>query len=240
MFAFIADGFAPTTSVWLTEGRDLVRAKPDLVSPSTQPDCAELVAVMDLLGLDIVPDHDVWLGEINGLEVARVGHIDGACAMEIGVGAHDQIASAALDADRDPAAALRRVVDLVRPFRTAGAAPHAIGRMVRSRWLRSQAWRNPSLIGVQNLQPVPLLEPRPGLNEIQPAAALADDGQTLCVFVAGIDVGVAETVAALSQLHEVDNAVVVHPRQDAHPRVSTALERLRIPIEERVLEGEWA
>ncbi len=192
----------------------------------------------------MVADHGIWLGELNGLEVARVGKRDGQCSIDIGVGAYDQFASAALTPEgRDAAEALAEVVSMVRPHRSADSAPHAIGRLVRSRWLRAQLVRDPAPIGLNALNPIPLLFERPGLMESQPAAALGIDNGNASVLVActvGLDLGIAETAAGLSALHQPDRIIVVVPPRDHHQRIVDAVEALAVPSTVVSVDGEWA
>lgn len=241
--AHAASHFAePRPVVWRADGRTLIQA--DVVVPiiAPPPTCVDFNAELAAAGLDVVADHGVWLGEINGLEVARVGERDGECSIDIGVGAYDQFASAALNSDKPISEALATVVGMVRPHRIAGAAPHAIGRLVRSRWLRAQIVREPALLGLDSLNPVPLVRPRPGLNENQPAAALGARGSTsvLVAFAVGLDLGIAETAAGLSALHGVDEVVVVVPPRDAHERIIAAVESLLLPSSVVAIDGEWS
>ena len=186
----------------------------------------------------------MWLGEINGLEIARVGKRDGECSIDIGVGAYDQFASAALKPkDRDIPGALATVLSMVRPHRIAGAEPHAIGRLVRSRWLRAQLVNEPSTIGLASLNPIPLLFERPGLLETQPAAALGaktDGTIVLVTCTVGLDLGIAETAAGLAALHSPDEILVVVPPRDKHQRIVDAVGALATPASVVTLEGEWA
>ena len=220
----------------------VVAARQPEIEPA--PDCAELTAVLASAGLDVVADHGIWLGELNGLEVARVGRREGTCAIDIGVGAYDQFASAALTPEgRDPAEAIVSVISMVRPHRSAVSAPHAIGRLVRSRWLRAQLVRDPSTIGLESLNPVPLLFARPGLMETQPAAALgvdADGASVLVVCTVGLDLGVAETAAGLAALHQPDRIIVVVPPRDHHQRIVDAVDALAVRSTVVSVEGEWA
>ena len=243
--AFAASAFSePIPVIWQTLDRTITPAEPlaPIIEPA--PDCTELTAALATAGLDVVADHGVWLGEINGLEVARVGARDGECAMDIGVGAYDQFASAALTPEgRDISDSLATVISMVRPHRTAGSAPHAIGRLVRSRWLRSQPVRDPSVLGLESMNPVPLLFARPGLMETQPAAALGikeDGSRVLVACTVGLDLAIAETAAGLSALHEPDEVVVVVPPRDMHQRIVDAVKALSIPSSVVAVEGEWA
>ncbi len=243
--AFSASAFqSPVPNVWEVEGRGMALVSPVAPEVEPAPDCADLTALLLEAGLDVVADHGVWLGEINGLELARVGTRDGTCDIDIGVGAFDQFASAALNPDgRDVAESLQGVIAMVRPHRSAASAPHAIGRLARARWLRAQLIREPSLIGLATLNPVPLLVPRPGLMETQPAAALgvSHDGSSVLVACAvGLDLGIAETAAGLSALHRPDEVVVVVPPRDQHQRIVDAVAALAIPSSVVAIEGEWA
>ncbi len=238
----------PAPVVWLAKDRSISKASPTAPHVAPPPECVAYTADLVEAGLDVVADHGVWLGEINGLEVARVGLRDGECSMDIGVGAYDQFASAALNMDRDHTEELARVVAMVRPHRMKGAAPHAIGRLVRSRWLRAQVMRDPELIGLDSLDPIPLLRERPGLMESQPAAGLGRRGphRVLVVFTVGLDLGVAETAAGLAALHSraggesVDEVIVVVPGRDLHQRIIDSVDALALPSTVVALEGEWA
>ena len=203
-----------------------------------------MTAVLSGAGLDVVADHGVWLGELNGLEVARVGSRRGECSIDIGVGAYDQFAAAALTPeDKDPSDSLATVVSMVRPHRSADSAPHAIGRLVRSRWLRAQLVRSPDLIGLATLDPTPLLIERPGLMENQPAAAVGETeagDKVLVACTVGLDLGIAETAAGLIALHNPDRVIVVVPPRDNHPRIVDAVATLAVPSTVVALEGEWS
>ena len=243
--AFAASAFAaPRPTIWEVSGRDMAVVEAQSPSIEPPPDCAELTAIMVSVGLDVVADHGVWLGEINGLEVARVGSREGGCAIDIGVGAYDQFASAALTPeDRDAAEALENVISMVRPHRSADSAPHALGRLVRSRWLRSQVVADPSIIGLDSLNPIPLLFARPGLMETQPAAGLGatvDGAVALVTFTVGLDLGIAETTAGLAALHEPDEIIVVVPPRDRHQRIVDAVDALSLPSRVIAIEGAWA
>ena len=241
--AFVVGGFAePRPVVWSIDGRSISPAQAVAPTIEPAPACAEQMAVLAEAGLDVVADHGVWIGEHNGLEVARVGLRDDACGIDIGVGAYDQFASTALAGDRDPAEALHGVVEMVRPHRVVGSAPHPMGRLVRSRWLRASAVRTPDTLGLDSLDPTPLLDPRPGLMESQPAAGLGRRGTetVLVVFTVGLDLGVTETAAGLIALHEPDAALIVLPARDRHPRIVEAAQALGCPTEVVALEGEWS
>ena len=241
--AHAASGFAePRPAVWKAIERRIEQADPVAPEIPAAPACAELTAELASAGLDVVADHGVWIGEINGLEVARVGSRNGECSVDIGVGAHDQFASAALNQDNEFGESLASVIAQVEPHRRAGAAPHAIGRLVRSRWLRAQLMGQPELVGLDSLNPIPLLHPRPGLLESQPAAGLGERGGSavLVVCTVGLDLGIAETAAGLIALHQPDEVVVVVPPRDRHQRIVEAAARLAVPAVVVAVEGEWS
>lgn len=240
--AHAASAFAdPAPQVWLASGRSITVAAPIVPQIPPPPKCVDFNAELAAAGLDVVADHGVWLGEINGLEVARVGMREGECSIDIGVGAYDQFASAALDADRDVSESLAKVVSMVAPHRVAGGPPHAIGRLVRSRWLRAQLVRNPGLIGLESVNPIPLIHQRPGLNEAQPAAALGvrEDTSVLVACTVGLDLGIAETAAGLVAIHEPDELIVVVPQRDMHQRIIDAVDALALRSQVVAIEGEW-
>jgi len=240
--AAIAQGFSDSPAIWQTDDTALRPAQSVSAAMPAAPETDEYVDVLTNAGLEVVADHGVWIGELNGLEVARIGLLDGVPRIDLGVGAYDQFASAAIDPDRDPAEALKMITDLVGPHRRAGSEPHPMGRLVRSRWLRAQAIREPSLVGLDVLHPVPLLEIRPGLQEYQPAAALGsvDEDEVLVVFAVGLDLGVSETAAGLIGLHQPSRVVVAMPERDHHDRIRSSLERLSVPASLIAIEGEWA
>ncbi len=243
--AFAASAFRdPAPVIWQSTDRRIDRVEAVRPTIDPPPDCPELTAELFSAGLDVVADHGVWLGEINGLEVARVGMIEGKCAIDIGVGAYDQFAAAALTPeDKDPADSIANVVSMVRPHRSADSAPHAIGRLVRSRWMRAQLVRSPELVGLASLDPTPLLTDRPGLMESQPAAAIGvdDDGQKVLVCcTVGLDLGIAETAAGLVAFHTPDRVVVALPPRDEHPRIAEAVAGLAVPSRIIAIEGEWS
>ena len=243
--AFAARGFAdPVPVIWQSSGRDISRAEAADPMIEPPPDCPDLTATLVASGLEVVPDHGVWIGELNGLEVARVGSRDGECSMDIGVGAYDQFAAAALLPEaEDRADSLDRVIEMVRPHRIAGSEPHAIGRLVRSRWLRAQLVRDPGALELESLEPIPLLVERPGLMENQPAAAIgnrADGSRVLVAFTVGLDLGIGETAAGLAALHDPDEVLVVVPPRDHHQRIVDSVAALAKPALVVAVEGEWA
>ena len=244
LLAFTAGGFSdPEPIIWHAVERSIVAVGADVPEIPGPPDCPESTAILAGLDLEVVADHGVWLGDLNGLEVARVGLRGDECEVDIGVGAYDQFASAALSVDRDEESALANVVSMVRPHRLAGSDPHPIGRLVRSRWLRSQIIADPQLAGLKVLHPIPLLVPRPGLVESQPAAGLGEDSdgrKVLLIASTGIDLGVVETAAGLSAYTKPDRIVVVMPARDHHPRIVQSLTTLAVPAELVALEGEWS
>jgi hypothetical protein len=239
----------PLPVVWVARGRSIEQATPAAPHITPPPECLELTADLSSAGLDVVADHGVWLGEINGLEVARGGVREGTCGIDIGVGAYDQFASAALHGGVDRVEELAQVIAMVRPHRSAGAAPHPMGRLVRSRWLRAQLVREPGLVGLDAINPIPLLRERPGLMETQPAAALGHRGtsQVLIVCTVGVDLGVVETAAGLAALYgsapdggAIDEIIVACPGRDRHPRVIDSVAALALPSSVMAVEGEWA
>lgn len=242
--SFAASAFAePVPTIWQATERTISEVEPVTPTIDAPPDCPALTAELAAADLDVVADHGIWLGEINGLEVARVGERDGQCAIDIGVGAYDQFASAALTPEgRDVSESLASVVSMVRPHRIAGAEPHALGRLVRARWLRAQLVRDPSPIDAETLNPVPLLFERPGLMEGQPAAALgtrSDGSSVLVTFTVGLDLGIAETTAGLAAMHQPDEIIVVVPPRDHHQRIIDSVAALSVPSLVVAIPGEW-
>lgn len=242
--AFTATGFgSPAPVIWQAIERSLQRVDAQIPTIPAPPDCPQSTAMLSSLGLEIVADHGVWLGEFNGLELARVGLRDDVCELDIGVGAYDQFASAALNLDRDDKSALEVVLSMVKPHRIPGAVPHPMGRLVRSRWLRAQLITEPGLIGLTSLNPIPLLIARPGLVEAQPAAGVgvgADGEDVLLVCSTGIDLGVVETAAGLAALTEPQRIIVAMPKRDHHRRIAESLTLLSVSAELVAIDGAWS
>lgn len=246
-------GLDPAVRVWQITGRSLVAAEPKPATPVPDPpDAPELVAALRAADLEVVTEYGVITGEVNGLEIARIVPGDPRPHLVIGVGVFDQGAFSALHPDRsldgidDPE---RLVADLVAvrgrvaSHRGPGADPHLANRLVRPRWLRASALVSPHLVGLSSLEARPLPDPRGGLNEHAPAAALGRDASgaaVLAVFSVGVDLEMVPIASDLLATHDAERVLLVLPRRDMHPAIGRAATRLAAPTTLVVLEGEWS
>jgi hypothetical protein len=239
-------GFAVDGVVLRSVGRDLVPVEPAPLPPEeplpSGTDAYE--GLFRSLGLDVVAEHGVVLAEERGLEVARLVHGPGGEAwLEVGVGRFDREAAAVLHADRPDAEALAHVVDRVRPHRLPGAAPHAVNRLGRERWLRHQVLADPSLVGLTDLAAVPSALPRRNLRDPAPAPAVGNDAEgrrVLVVCTAGVDLEALPAAADLVAREAPDRVLLVLPPHDAIASVRAVAAMLRPSAEVVTVAPEWA
>ncbi|MFV2040153.1 MAG: hypothetical protein ACC660_07910, partial [Acidimicrobiales bacterium] len=199
--AAMAAGLRPAPVLWLADGADPVpmQAGP-LPSPKdATPSALAQITVLEAAGCEAVVEHGVVVGEVLGLEVARVAvESDGRATLRVGVGLYDQEAHALLSADAAVATRLEQVVDEVRGHRSRDAAPHPLNRLARPRWLRSTIVARPDLVELDQATNVEPLAPRGGIRESTPMAALGTSGgsRVLVVCSTGIDLDLVPTAAA--------------------------------------------
>ena len=113
--------------VWWARGRELHAVEPEPHRPAARPSDAVLAFEPQLLaaGCDVRVEHGALIGEVLGLEVARVVEpADAPPRLEVGVGRHDREAFAIIHGDLPTDAALAEVVAAVRRHRRAGAPEH--------------------------------------------------------------------------------------------------------------------
>ena len=252
--------FVPTPTVWQVTGADATAAEPAPrpVEP-TPPRVPELVALLGAAGVDVVVEHGVITGEVEGLEVARIvaappdgrpaelaDEVDGAddrWQIEVGVGAHDREAFSLLHADEPTPDAIRRVADLVRTHRSPGAAPHPLNRMAAARWLRSLLIQRPELAEAGRLRAASPPVPRGGPKDPAPAVAygLTPDGRRLIVVVCvGIDLDVVPFAADARLFLDPDAELTIAlPRRDAHDVITSLARRLRNPAQIVEIDDDW-
>ncbi len=121
-----AAAFSTPVHVWRVDDREITAIQPAPFS-TPPPLPHEAAAFADLLrsyGADPVVEWGVLIGEVLGLEVARVVTDDGPVRLEVGVGRHDRVAQRLLFPDRPVEVALEQAVETVRRLRTDGAQPH--------------------------------------------------------------------------------------------------------------------
>lgn len=218
-----AGQFSPAPTVWSVTGRTMVPAEPAPFPtvPPLDPRVAPFADVLLAAGADPVVEHGRLVGEVLGLEVARVELGDDGPHLAIGVGRFDREAHAVVSADLDPTTTLRRVVELVRTHRRPGAEPHPLGRLAAARGLRARLVAEPALVGADHLVPCPTIAEAPDLRTPWPAAAVgtAADGSPIVVVASvGIDLDLVPAAADLRLAVGTDHRLLLAlARRDAHP-----------------------
>jgi rhodanese-related sulfurtransferase len=225
MVARRASAFRRPATVWRSQGRELDAVSP--ASPAQDPPPhpgAELYRpVLHRAGLEVVVEGGQLVGELLGLEVARVVVDDeGSAHVEAGVGRFDREAGAMMFADLGETDSVARAADIVRRYRVAGAERHPLNQLVPERWLRSVVVAHPGLVGAATLRAVGSARPRRNLTEDGVAAAVGvdpDDRPVVVVCSTGVD------------LDLVPSAVDDRLTHDPEARLLLAVpERDRVPI----------
>lgn len=236
--------FASPPTVWRADGADLVAAAPDPAPvPLPAPDAPELVAMFEAAGLDVVVEDGVVLGEVLGLEVARIEHGPDGPTLAVGVGRFDREATEMTHAHLAPADRVARVVDIVARYRAPGAPPHPLNQLVPERWLRSALVADPGRIGLAELHPMPSVVARTSLLGRGVASAVGTDTDGAAVVVTcttGVDLDLVPSAADdRAALAPDARLVLVVPARDALPVTADLAAALAQPAEITPLDGEW-
>jgi hypothetical protein len=241
-----AEAFVVPPSVWLITEVDVEPAHPVEVADPVVPPPAAMAAAGNMRdhGLVVVIDHGEVVGEVLGLEVARViVDEDGEAHVEVGVGRHDREAFAMMNAGVAPGDALESVIATVSQYRRPDAEPHPLNRLAAPRWLRSVLVADPARVGVAELYPVEGILPRVTVKDSSPAAAVGIDeaGEPVVVVTStGIDLDLVPTAADLRTTYAPDaRLVLVVPERDAHPVTHALAGALDHPAEVIGLPGDW-
>ena len=192
-------GSPSEVTVWSVDGATATEAAP--TEPSPPPpigaDHWALASVLSEAGARPVDDHGVVVGEVAGLEVARIADGEVGPTIEVGVGAADRELGQLVHGNEDPGSGLRRVIAAVAEHRRPGSH-HPLTRLARERWLRAVLLDDPSAVDAAELRPMVPLRPRRGLVAAQPAAAVgrsADGRPMVVVTVVGVDLDVVPEAA---------------------------------------------
>lgn len=232
-------------AVWRTDGRRLVAVAPAPPPvPLPPPEAPGLEAVLTAAGLTLVADDGIVLGELAGLEVARIVHGPDGPELEVGVGRFDRQMGAMTHGDLAPADRVVRAVDIVARDRRAGASDHPFGRLVPERWLRAVLVAHPEVVGASELVAVGSAEPRRNLTETAVASAVgtATDGSPLVVSCsAGIDLDLVPAAADDRALHRPGAALLLAvPQRNAHPLTAELAATLVEPGSLHTVPDDWA
>lgn len=236
-----ASQFASPPAVFLNVGAEVERAEPTPLPewPALGFDPTPFVDELHRAGAEPVVEQGVLVGEVLGLEVARV--VDGV--LEVGVGKHDREAQKLMHADRPPFEALAAAVEAVRARRCAGAASHPMNELAAARWLRAVVCARPSVVGLDGgaLRPVSSTVPRPDLRLPAPASAAGPGVVVVCST--GIDLDLVPTAAderlAHGDVGPSTRLVLVVPEHDLHPVTEWLASALAVPAEIVTVPSDW-
>ncbi len=198
-----ASQLAAPPQVWQVEGRTLTPAgaAPRPSFPAPAPSAELFRPLLVATGVEVVVEQGELLGEVRGLEVARVLSPEGDPAgarLEVGVGRFDREAFALMNAGLPDADALAKAAGVVRRHRRAGAPHHQLNRLVPERWLRAEVVAEPGLVGATELEPAEPAVPRRNLTEPWPASAVGVDGDGRPMVVTcstGVDLDLVPSAA---------------------------------------------
>ena len=245
VLALQALGLDPSPTIWQAVQTDL-RPIADSGGPARSLEVPDIVRaevpVLEAAGCDVVVEHGVIIGEILGVEVARIAvEVDGQALVRVGVGLYDQEAHALVHAKSSVAERLDQVVAEVRRHRNGDAGPHPLNRIARERWLRSLIVADPSLLGLDALELEAPLVPRSGIHEQRPVAARGTRGHTevLVVCSTGIDLDLVPMAAAHIGDRRPDEAILVLPERDHHGIIQQMARRLAVPSTLVAIPDPW-
>lgn len=232
--------------VWLARGAELEEAEaaPPATDPAPPPDAELYRPVLAAAGLEPVVEGGELIGELLGLEVARVvvGD-DGAAHLEAGVGRFDREAGAMMFAHLGETDSLARAVDVVRRQRGPGTDRHPLNQLVPERWLRALVVARPEVVGARELRPVGSACPRRNLREagVATAVGVGTDGEPVVVVCStGVDLDLVPA-AADDRLAHAPGArlLIVLPEADALPITRDLAGLLRHRAEIVTIHGDW-
>jgi len=223
-----ASQFAEPPTIWFAVGTTIERAEPEPLpeEPAADPRLLDFASMLRAAGCDPVLEHGRLVGEVHGLEVARVSIVDGEPRLEVGVGRFDREANDEIEGGEPGEDALRRAVEVVRRHRTLDGGAHPLKLLATSRWLRARILAEPSLVGAAHLDPIPTVGEPPDLRTAWPAAAGGVDAEghpLVVVCSVGVDLDLVPTAAEV-RLADGRGArlVLAVPERDALP-VTVAL-----------------
>lgn len=235
---------APEIAVWRLDDARVQPASSALLPPPDPPPAGveHLERVIVEAGATVCRESGIVRAEVRGLEVGRIVVGSDGPVLEAGVGRFDREAGVLLHAHRDPIDSLRAVVAQVAPHRTAGAAPHPIGRLARSRWLRSLAVDDPALAGLDRASPVDPIPARSSLLDDVPASLIGHDhgSRVLVICSVGADLGLVPEAADQVLGHEPDEVRIVLPGRDRLPVVVELSARISTPLSFVDIDTPWS
>jgi hypothetical protein len=238
--------FAHPPAVWSVAGRNLNPAPPAAAAtdPAPAPEAELFRPVLAAAGLETVVEGGSLLGEVLGLEVARVVVADdGSAHIEVGVGRFDREVGAMMFAELSDSDALARAVAFVDEVRRPGAPRHPLNQLVPERWLRSVLVRRPDLVGAASLRSVGSAVPRANLKEAGVATAVGTDPEGRPVVVTcstGVDLELVPGAADDRLTHAPEARLVLAvPAKDALAVTTELAAHLAVPAEVVAVGDDW-
>jgi hypothetical protein len=238
--------FARPPGIWVVADDELRSADPaaPAIDAAPPPEAELYRPVLAQAGLDVVVEGGHLIGELRGLEVARVVvDDDGSARVEAGVGRFDREVGAMMFKELAESDALARTVELVGALRRPGAERHPLNTLVPERWLRHAVVRRPELVGAAWLRPVGSAEPRRNLRDVAVASAvgIGQDGEPLVVTCStGVDLELVPSAADDRLTHEPDARLVLAvPARDAMPITTDLAQHLVRPAEVVGVDEGW-
>lgn len=241
----MAAGLDPKPILWEVAGRNLVPMTETKMASAIEPSetAMALAGLLSSAGCEIVVENGAVIGEIQGLEVARVViAADGQAHVRVGVGLYDQDAGALAQAGRPVEDRLADVIAEVRSYRNNTALPHPLNRVARSRWLRSVVSDQPELVGLDAVAKVAPLFISESVRDDRPVAALGVSNRgedVLVVCSSGVDLDLIPVTAAHSKMLSTERAVLVLPSADHYPILRQVARHLALPADFVALPTPW-
>lgn len=238
--------FARPPQVWLFENRELVAAAPapPAEDPVPPPEAELYRPLLLAAGLDAVVEGGHLLGELLGLEVARVVvDAEGSARIEAGVGRFDREVGAMMFADLGETDSLARAVDIVGRHRSANATRHPLKHLVPERWLRAAIVAAPELVGAVELHAVGSAVPRRDLRADATAAAVgtdADGASMVVVCSTGVYLDLVPSAADDRLTHAPEARLVLAvPERDVVPITADLASQLARAAEVVPIPDGW-
>ena len=231
--------------LWLVDGKNLVShpESPALHSQKETPaEAKELATKFADLGCVILEEYGTLRAEFRGVEIARiVEDANDGFQINVGVGDYDQNANSVLSPYDDPEMHLKEVLSTVKRFRTKESSPHPLNRILRSRWLMSEAVSNIESLGLEELGFVESLLSAHDPLKNWPCAAIGRRGKSVVLVLSatGIDLSLIPHAAGQISRHNPDELLLLMPEQDRHPVILRQARHLKISPEFISINAPW-
>ncbi len=220
-----------------------VTAVPYAIPVEPEVTTLELGALLADAGAEVVVEHGIVTGEVEGLEIARIVQDDAGTRVEVGVGRNDREAFAMLHGHLPTHEALAKVIATVREHRRDGRPAHPLNRLAAERWLRRRLVAEPGLVGLAHLEPIEPPLPRTSLADAAAAFALGTDESGAPVLVAasvGVDVDVIPAAVDLWAAGAPEAKIrIVVPERDALAVTHRIAAAAVAPVQIHPIADDW-